>query len=60
MIRIEIETGNAAFGDDPLLEVARIFTTLSERLRRLEWAGEPANLFLTDSNGNKVGKVVIE
>lgn len=56
-IRIEIDTGNAAFdneGDGNYeYEVARILQTASEKLQdgHREFA-------LYDTNGNKVGKVV--
>ncbi len=53
-IRIEIKTENAAFGDDPDIEVARILVRLA---RDFEVRGEPGPVM--DYNGNKVGTVKI-
>lgn len=56
-IRIEIDTGNAAFDNDGdgnyEAEVARILQTASEKLQ-----DGYREFSLFDSNGNKVGKVV--
>jgi len=54
-ITITIETGSAAFGPDPEVEVARILAVLAERFRRYE---HPE--IVMDYNGNTVGKVEIE
>ena len=54
-ITITIETGNAAFGDDPAFEVSRILSTIIDDLG---WGLESRKL--RDINGNIVGSVVIE
>jgi hypothetical protein len=59
MIRIEIDTANAAFDDQAGAEVARILAVLAKRVVR--WPG--ANTFtlgLRDVNGLKVGQCVVE
>ena len=55
-IRIEIETGNAAFDDSPTTEIARILRDLAKRFER---DGIPPER-LRDINGNTVGTVTIE
>jgi hypothetical protein len=58
MIRIEIETDNAAFADGGLgEEVGRILTKLAGDFRVY---GEPRSSKLMDYNGNTVGRVVVE
>jgi len=54
-IQIVINTENAAFGDCPELEVARI---LHEMADRLESSGLPP--VPRDYNGNKCGSVTVE
>jgi hypothetical protein len=57
MIRIEIETDNAAFdGEDWELEVERLLTSLAQRLN----PSEPGPYNLHDANGNYCGKATIE
>lgn len=54
MFKLEIKTGNEAFGDHPHFEVARI-------LKKLAWKIEEQGLdscVLVDLNGNSVGKAV--
>ena len=56
MIRIEIETENAAFGDNPSdsnAEVARILREIAHRLTR----GSFTQSIIRDVNGNTVGRV---
>jgi len=57
MLRIEIETENAAFDDEPASEAARILRDLASRLER-EGVGEESHgreFKLSDINGNRVG-----
>lgn len=54
-ITIVIETGNAAFEDYPMGEVARILHDLAERM---ESRDEPHAL--RDANGNRCGTVSVE
>ena len=49
--RIEIETGNAAFEDEPSFEVARILRTLADRIE----SEGLSDVRLFDYNGNAVG-----
>ena len=53
-IRIEIETSNAAFRDDPN-ETSRILRELADKL---EEGKKPT--WLIDANGNTVGAVIRE
>lgn len=55
MLKIEIETGNAAFEDDRNMELARILRQIAERLENGEDAGR-----VLDINGNKVGSFEME
>lgn len=57
MLRIEIETGNAAFADQPGEELANILTEVAERLRDgLGYAPDASfGGRVRDSNGNDVG-----
>ncbi len=61
MIRIEIETTNAAFEGHPGMEVARILEDLARRFRDGEIVGD-GNVThpLRDVNGNTVGRVEVE
>lgn len=54
---IEIDCGNAAFGDYPWDEVARILKAYAERLENGHRPDRPA---LYDINGNRVGAAVFE
>lgn len=54
-ITIIIETDNAAFGDSPTGEIARILRAMADRI---EVAGVPP--VPKDSNGNVVGSVTVE
>lgn len=58
-INVTLESNdNAAFGDDPRFEVARI---LRQAARRIEQGDYPEGGFrLNDENGNKCGEVAIE
>lgn len=51
MFRLEIETDNAAFEEDPSAEVARILAVAAVRIKGGYTAGE-----LRDINGNFVGR----
>lgn len=56
-VRIDLDTGNAAFDDDAGAEVARILRDLADRLERDGIGGplpKPADL-----NGNTVGAVTL-
>ncbi len=53
-IRINIETGNAAFESEPATEVARILRQLADRLEE----GRHVQA-LRDINGNLCGEVII-
>lgn len=57
MFRIEIETGNAAFADQPGEELASILTEVAERMRDgLGYAPDASfDGRVLDSNGNHVG-----
>lgn len=55
-ITITINTGNAAFSDDPGAETARILRALADKFE----AGRGGDVSkLMDANGNKVGTVSI-
>jgi hypothetical protein len=56
-IRINIETRNAAFADEPMAEVARILRIIANRAER---DGLLDYIPLRDTNGNKVGELQIE
>jgi len=58
MLTIRIETDNAAFGDRPEYETARILRRLADRM---ENTGLPdaEGIPLRDINGNRVGKAVV-
>lgn len=53
MFKLEIVCDNAAFGDTPLVEVARILRELAIRIEDENAKGFVATL--RDINGNKVG-----
>jgi hypothetical protein len=53
MIKIEIDTGNAAFEPDPRQEAARILTDLCKLLKGQLVEGDSVNL--KDANGNTCG-----
>lgn len=55
-ITITLETGNAAFGDAPATEIARILRQLAGRFER---DGIPPEK-LYDANGNACGRCTIE
>lgn len=50
MFKLEIDTSNAAFEDDPTLEIAFVLGQVAGELIKENKAGE-----LRDSNGNTVG-----
>ena len=58
--KIEVDMDNAAFDHFPLEELANILDGLTKDL----WEGlpgiAPATATLRDSNGNRVGRLVIE
>jgi hypothetical protein len=56
-ITITIETGNSAFDDGPMTEVARILRELANKMKN-DGILQDARLF--DHNGNSVGWVRIE
>jgi hypothetical protein len=51
-LTVRIEVDNAAFDEDPHLEVARILRELAIRYER---EGRERNVTLYDVNGNRVG-----
>lgn len=53
MLKLFIETENAAFGDDPGPELARILEKLAKEIRE---NGPHHYRTLHDYNGNKVGE----
>lgn len=55
MFKLEIETGNAAFDDAPLLEVARILRKLADEAEQSDGADHGGGV-IRDANGNRVGK----
>jgi hypothetical protein len=61
MIRIEIETDNEAFGDPFSAEWSYEAITILQRAgKMLQRMSGPDEGKLRDSNGNTVGKVVVE
>lgn len=50
--KLEIKTVNAAFGDNPELEISRILSELSELITQVQ----QEKYTLVDYNGNTVGK----
>ena len=54
---IWLETGNAAFEDEPATEIARILRDLADKFDRGEAHGD--SMPLRDINGNRCGAVVI-
>lgn len=56
-IKIEIETGNAAFAEDRGAEAARILRKLADSLDMGQWLTLPSSLI--DINGNRTGSVEI-
>ena len=52
MFKLEIKTVNAAFGDNPELEISRILSELSELIIEVQ----QEKYTLVDYNGNTVGK----
>ncbi len=55
MLKLFIETDNAAFADQPATELARILRALAKHIER-----DPARyIVLRDVNGNKVGECSI-
>lgn len=55
MMKLFIETENAAFNDAPATELARILRKLADRI---EYSPDPY-ISLRDINGNKVGECQI-
>jgi hypothetical protein len=55
-LRITIKMDNAAFGDEPMTEAARILRVLS---RDLEYTGILDRFVLRDLNGNTVGEAKV-
>ena len=61
MIRVEIETGNAAFAEEPAAEVARLLSLAAVTIAgTFRFVLSPYEFSLLDLNGNTVGRVVIE
>lgn len=62
-VKININTGNAAFEDQPGNEVARILRNLADAFEQ-EFAGEATleggDFRLMDANGNCTGQCVVE
>ncbi len=58
-IKIEIETGNAAFEDDLEGELTRVIDQASDKVLALVEAGNHSTS-LFDINGNRVGSVEIK
>ncbi len=54
-VRINIETGNAAFEETPASEIARILRKLADDF---ENSGEPSH-YIRDINGNVCGDIQI-
>ena len=59
-ITITIETGNAAFGETPGEATTEIGRILRKYARQIEDDPSYIDRVLADSNGNKVGRVVVE
>tara|TARA_B100001057_G_scaffold90825_1_gene87119 strand:- start:1227 stop:1433 length:207 start_codon:yes stop_codon:yes gene_type:complete len=62
--RCEIEMDNAAFADDPLMELSRLLSKLLFNFEREEGvyplSSQLREGIFKDTNGNKVGKYTIE
>lgn len=56
-VEITIETGSAAFADEPATEIARILRKVAERFERD--GALPDGMPLQDVNGNTCGRVWI-
>lgn len=56
---VDIQLGNAAFTDDPAIEVARILGYVAERVMLGGSLSDLDDLPLRDINGNVVGRVVV-
>lgn len=52
-IKIEFDTDNAAFEEDPKYELRRVLQLVTERL--CERPGRKTSGVILDANGNKVG-----
>jgi hypothetical protein len=61
-IKIEIDTDNDAFGDEPAIEVERILAKLAEEIgfNGLEKYAQADGIPLRDYNGNTVGTVEVK
>ena len=55
--KIEIDLGNAAFEDSPMVEVSRILGHLAKELKDCDTLASPLALY--DINGNRVGEAKI-
>ena len=61
MLRLSIDTGNAAFQPDPRVELSRILLKfVQEQLSPDAPANDTFALPLSDLNGNKVGNVSLQ
>ena len=58
MLKLTIETGNAAFGDDAGTELARILRELADHLEDNQAPAREIGNRLYDHNGNRVGEWV--
>lgn len=56
-VKIEIACDNAAFQDEPTIEIARILRELADRVERRDQPESPIGL--RDINGNTVGEMVV-
>ena len=54
--KLELEIDNAAFGDKPQTEVARLLVRLAEMLETSDFMAHP----IFDTNGNRVGRSTVE
>ena len=54
MFTLTVETSNAAFGDEPVLELVRILAEVSEALQAGHTRGT-----VRDENGNRVGSYML-
>ncbi|NBU04203.1 MAG: hypothetical protein EBT60_07865 [Bacteroidetes bacterium] len=60
-ITIEFDTDNAAFEDDRINEVNYILKQVTERVTdSMDWDDSPIRTAISDSNGNRIGTVVIK
>ena len=56
--KLSIDCGNSAFDENQNAETARILRELADRIEREQTARLPDDFWISDCNGNRVGKAV--